>query len=454
MKKDGAFQVRYRKSMDRYYLVVEPEKEAEENYQLRMLLENRIPGLLPLEVKLREGKKELHYDVSSMQPLSRVYDRRELNGEEIRRIFFGILDAISGMRDYLLDEEGVVLDPAYIFTDMESGTIRLLFLPFGYDKAEEDPMLQPAEFLMEHADHRDPQAALCAYRIYQTIRKGNYVAADLRRALEEETQKETPATGRLPQIPPEAVYTPPAEIPKDRTDAGHFERDLPAPATKTPAEAGKTTGAEQASKKLPLLLAAAMILCGGVVIGGVLPGVHPDAAGKLVIVAAMAAGVAVLLSSRFRGKRTEAPEADWDRIAEAFADMEPQPDEMTEFAAMDRTGAVAPGEEEYGKTVFAGAMDVKAENILYDMGKKKEYRMEHFPFTIGKMRDCVDLALSDRSVSRIHARILLKDGRAYLQDCHSTNGTYLNGVQLEVEETVMLEREDEIEIGKVKFRYL
>ncbi len=454
MKKDGAFQVRYRKSMDRYYLVVEPEKEAEENYQLRMLLENRIPGLLPLEVKLREGKKELHYDVSSMQPLSRVYDRRELNGEEIRRIFFGILDAISGMRDYLLDEEGVVLDPAYIFTDMESGTIRLLFLPFGYDKAEEDPMLQPAEFLMEHADHRDPQAALCAYRIYQTIRKGNYVAADLRRALEEEAQKETPATGRLPQIPPEAVYAPPAEIPKDWTDAGRLERDLLAHATKTPAEAGITTGAEQASKKLPLLLAAAMILCGGAVIGGVLPGVHPDAAGKLVIVAAMAAGVAVLLLSRFRGKRTEAPEADRDRIAEAFADMEPQPDEMAEFAAMDRTGAAAPGEEEYGKTVFAGAMDVKAENILYDMGKKKEYRMEHFPFTIGKMRDCVDLALSDRSVSRIHARVLMKDGHAYLQDCHSTNGTYLNGVQLEVEETVMLEREDEIEIGKVKFRYL
>ena len=80
--------------------------------------------------------------------------------------------------------------------------------------------------------------------------------------------------------------------------------------------------------------------------------------------------------------------------------------------------------------------------------------MEHFPFTIGKMRDCVDLALSDRSVSRIHARVLMKDGHAYLQDCHSTNGTYLNGVQLEVEETVMLEREDEIEIGKVKFRYL
>ena len=454
MKKDGAFQVRYRKSMDRYYLVVEPEKEAEENYQLRMLLENRIPGLLPLEVKLREGKKELHYDVSSMQPLSRVYDRRELNGEEIRRIFFGILDAISGMRDYLMDEEGVVLDPTYIFTDMESGTIRLLFLPFGYDKAEEDPMLQPAEFLMEHADHRDPQAALCAYRIYQTIRKGNYVAADLRRALEEEAQKETPATGRLPQIPPEAVYAPPAEIPKDRTDAGRFERDLPTPVTKTPAEAGKTAGAEQASKKLPLLLAAAMILCGGAVIGGVLPGVHPDAAGKLVIVAAMAAGVAVLLLSRFRRKRTEASEADRDRIAEAFADMEPQPDEMTEFAAMDRTEAAAPGEEEYGKTVFAGAMDVKAENILYDMGKKKEYRMEHFPFTIGKMRDCVDLALSDRSVSRIHARVLMKDGHAYLQDCHSTNGTYLNGVQLEVEETVMLEREDEIEIGKVKFRYL
>jgi len=89
-----------------------------------------------------------------------------------------------------------------------------------------------------------------------------------------------------------------------------------------------------------------------------------------------------------------------------------------------------------------------------EKGKKKEYPIDHFPYTIGKRKDCVDLALTDRSVSRIHARIVQKNGRAYLQDCRSTNGTYLNGVQLEPEESVMLEREDEIEIGKVKFSYL
>jgi hypothetical protein len=111
-------------------------------------------------------------------------------------------------------------------------------------------------------------------------------------------------------------------------------------------------------------------------------------------------------------------------------------------------------EENFGKTVFVGAVDLPAENILVEKGKKKEYPIDHFPYTIGKRKDCVDLALTDRSVSRIHARIVQKNGRAYLQDCRSTNGTYLNGVQLEPEESVMLEREDEIEIGKVKFSYL
>ncbi len=456
-------QVRYQKSMEHHYLVVSQEGQLREDYQLRMVLENRIAGLLSLEVKQREGRKELYYDVSSLQPLTRIYDRRELSGEEIRRIFMGILDALGGLHEYMLEEGNVVLDPEYIFTDPEEGKIHLLFLPGSGSEEGDDPLLQPAEFLMEHADHRDPQAAMCAYRIYQTIRKGNYVTKDLRRVLEREPAESGAVTERIPEVfadPEKEPFAKPEEqwqneekMPLSEEDLfGHRETDM----LPQPENAGKT---KERSVKLSYIPATILMLVGVLVCSGAIPGVYPDKAGKLVAFAFILAGAAVILLQRRKAKKgkgmTEA-----DPLEAAFADMAPREFSSREFPVRELPMAVPvraaekEAEENYGKTVFVGAVDVPVENVLVEAGKKKEYRIGHFPYTIGKRKECVDLALTDRTVSRIHARILWKDGHAYLQDCHSTNGTYLNGVQLEAEETVMLEREDEICIGKVKFSYL
>ncbi len=97
---------------------------------------------------------------------------------------------------------------------------------------------------------------------------------------------------------------------------------------------------------------------------------------------------------------------------------------------------------------------IPLEEILKEKGKNKEYPIRHYPFTIGKVKDCVDLPLKDGSVSRIHARILKEGGKLYLQDCHSTNGTFLNGLMLEAEERVAIERDDEIGIGRVRFQLI
>jgi glycosyltransferase A (GT-A) superfamily protein (DUF2064 family) len=44
--------------------------------------------------------------------------------------------------------------------------------------------------------------------------------------------------------------------------------------------------------------------------------------------------------------------------------------------------------------------------------------------------DCCDVVLQDESVSRLHARLVARDGGWVLQDLESTNGTLLNGVRV------------------------
>jgi hypothetical protein len=71
---------------------------------------------------------------------------------------------------------------------------------------------------------------------------------------------------------------------------------------------------------------------------------------------------------------------------------------------------------------------------------------------IGSMAGTVGLHLTDRTVSRIHARITRKDGQYYLMDLNSRNGTTVNGRTLLGEEEIALT--DGMQLAFAGSRYL
>ncbi|MBQ9437190.1 MAG: FHA domain-containing protein [Lachnospiraceae bacterium] len=94
------------------------------------------------------------------------------------------------------------------------------------------------------------------------------------------------------------------------------------------------------------------------------------------------------------------------------------------------------------------------ENKLYGVGKNRQIiRLESWPFIVGKSKEHVDYQLTDSSVSRLHAKFTIQDGKTYMTDLNSTNGTYKNGLRLMPGETTPLEREDEVRIGKLEFAF-
>ncbi len=73
------------------------------------------------------------------------------------------------------------------------------------------------------------------------------------------------------------------------------------------------------------------------------------------------------------------------------------------------------------------------------------------PYLIGKQEGLVDYVLNGEAISRIHAKIE-KEGNEYcISDLNSTNGTYVNGRLLETNETVLLNKGDEIFIANFAF---
>ena len=75
------------------------------------------------------------------------------------------------------------------------------------------------------------------------------------------------------------------------------------------------------------------------------------------------------------------------------------------------------------------------------------------PFTVGRSPDC-DLVLSDSQASRRHARLELREGRWWLQDLDSANGTFVNRQRLAPAQPAPLSSGDVIAIGNSVFTAL
>jgi pSer/pThr/pTyr-binding forkhead associated (FHA) protein len=66
--------------------------------------------------------------------------------------------------------------------------------------------------------------------------------------------------------------------------------------------------------------------------------------------------------------------------------------------------------------------------------------------TVGRAAGC-HIALDDRFVSQLHARMFRRDGQCFIEDLGSTNGTFLNDVK--VTSPALLSKNDLVRIGNV-----
>jgi pSer/pThr/pTyr-binding forkhead associated (FHA) protein len=72
---------------------------------------------------------------------------------------------------------------------------------------------------------------------------------------------------------------------------------------------------------------------------------------------------------------------------------------------------------------------------LYELGDE---------VTVGRAPGC-GVSLPDTTVSQLHARVFRRDGRIYVEDLGSTNGTWLNRAR--VSAAVPLKRGDRLQVG-------
>jgi len=112
-------------------------------------------------------------------------------------------------------------------------------------------------------------------------------------------------------------------------------------------------------------------------------------------------------------------------------------------------------EPEIHPTICIATMKEEPKGMLIYEGVEgyKDFEIGKLICVVGKSPK-VKLQISKDTISQFHAKIDYQEGKYYIEDMNSTNGTYINGEMLNYKEKKMLQIGDVVSFADVKYRFL
>lgn len=465
---------RYERSMNHNYLVLSTYQffadVQEESYIERMLLENQIPGLLPVICRHKEGEKQYCYEINSLQSLDRLYEKQEMSYEALQKLLTGCVQCFERLEEYLLDGSQVLLLPEYIYLHMDTKEPYFVCYP-SYDGDVRRSFQKLVDYLLTKIDHKQEQAVWLAYQVYRYTRNSNYVLGEVKKLLYEAQEIEESVAYRDSSnfenstVIKEEFCNTNLEF-SMQDNIGFYEKDE---AEKDNTEKVENQAEHDTWRKniLGALLCTLLALsAAGIIFGARLLKLIPlsqkqeislyGAIGMSVV----AAGIffATILKKWKQDEQIQGLDEEVeDEIEYWDSSSMPIPNVEKDYVRNVKPMQMKTGQqtsELTGATMLLSQELVK-ERYLKGMVNGKELRIPlvQFPLTIGKLAPFCDVVIPDNTVSRMHARLEEKDGQVFISDLNSTNGTVRNGDMLSIHEEVAMEPGDQIMLGRVCLTY-
>lgn len=474
-------EVHYKREMKHNYLIVEPDEGNKPGYEARMLLNNAVEGLLRFHIKYMDERQSYYYDITSMQPLGRILQNRFIDRGEICQLLIQLHVALRRMEEYLLSEDGLLLDPDYIYVEPEGFRTGLCLVP-GMAGSFPDHLSRLLQYLMKKVDHRDKECVVLAYGLYQESLKENFSVEDLMKLVQREGRDVEASAPAVSAADFDPYWEQGGSIDEsgrqswdeggDRAagGAGLGERERRFESVENTGEPGvKWAEAREGDGQkigvsvpplLRLVLKQLAVICliavGAPAFLWFIKG--PSAVGRFrplwlllpaaaLVLSAVGDIVYVVFGNRSVG---EAPrEMNGKALPRRWEIPEEEPGPEAEAGRQEPEA-----EEEFQTTLLTGRGESGPERRLEPREEKMEdILIPYFPFIIGKHEELVDYVLNRSTVSRLHVRID-REGEEYrITDLNSTNGTMVGGRLLEANETAGICTGDEICIADLLFTF-
>ena len=357
---EGNMEIRYKRDLNSNYMILSEEGSVNDHYEVRMITENRIYGVLPCVCQKYEEKSEYYYEITGRQSMQLLFERKKLDYKSLKTFLRELERILEASKEYLLNPDHFLLTPESVYIQSHSDRVYLCYYP-GYDKNIRESFLDLAEYLLGKLDKNDTEGIEFGYDLYQKALEPNFSLLEI---LHEHTDKQK-------KILPMVVESEEISVQQDMLEK---------------------TGSWKS----------------------------------------------------FFKKKSRKPQLE-DYVAEA---------DQIESGSILFLKEQEPPKECYDINEGTSCLQKKKREGLLLKCRDTDYpdfEVLHENFLIGKKKDSVDGCLPVSTISRIHARITFQGSCYFLEDLNSTNGTWVDHIQLNPYELFMLKDGMRVTFASVEY---
>lgn len=163
--------VQYEKELNRVSLHVDLPRLYEEDYQMCMLRENNIPGLLEITGCGINGKSRYSYIVTGMISMKRMFQTSAIRRENIETFVNCLMEVVKKMQHYMLNPDGLLLYPEFLFFGNDTWS-------FCYLPNRKKPLCEGfhviTEYFVKRLDYKETEGIMLAYELHKATLQENY----------------------------------------------------------------------------------------------------------------------------------------------------------------------------------------------------------------------------------------------------------------------------------------
>lgn len=402
-------------------------------YHIRMIEENDISCLLqPVSTEI-DGRIYLRYDVGTQYVVGRYLRECKLTGDMLALWLGQIVDCIYEMEKFLLSSDNLVLDSEYIFYSPVTQRLNLIYVP-NYEQAVTTQLKLLLEYFMQRFDASDRSGIQLLYKIHDYVSDRHCDINGIRDILGEQYSKINDIyRNDKTENNKSHLYSETSGKKNEYKDKKGAGEQCVKKGMTNDTEHGAYRDGKYAAKEIAfcdrhgismmrLILISVNVLAAGYELIRYIQNKEQ----KISLIAA--AGLGIVLVIHIICCVTGGAE-DMDEAMEEYGRLHTDTDIDTE------------PKEDYKP--ITDSRDIQR-LVPLSNGALEEIKLSGtvLPCIVGRGRRESTYRLPTTQISRVHASIYRKDGVYYIEDRHSTNGTYVNSVRITAGKPTQLNKGD------------
>lgn len=388
------------------------ENGIQESFEMKMVRNNRIKGLLPVQVRQVNSEYRYLYCINSKRSIAENYGRNGMGSRELEILAESLKEISKSLKEYMLDESGLVLLPEYVFRDMASD--RFCFAYTGLVTEDFRERLRKLfEYILGITDHRDNEAVTLAYGIYKRLCTDDCTMDELF----EHIRSNNSDSGRIETTVTENTSVLPEIVEEERE-----VRDY--------AKIYACIGVAGLTGVIFLIFFLFLLF----------NSIRPSALNRMFCgLMCVICGTGEYFIYRWYVENK-------DFFVKTVRK------EVSIPYAEESVNIILPPKNEESGTVILSGYEAEHELMWQEEGILRRFTVKG-DTVIGSSEEKSDCVIHFPGVSRMHAKIIKEDNRFFVKDLNSTNGTLVNGNVLACYQVMPLEKNDTLTLGRLKLMF-